>query len=57
MYEFLIDQGSESALTTLVGDLQQTDSNLVAFVGAGVSKQAGLPLWKELMAEIGRAHV
>ena len=48
-YDFLVDTGSNDVLTALQSQLQSGEHNLVAFVGAGVSKQAGLPLWTELM--------
>lgn len=53
-YPFLIDQASEIALDSLILDLKQENNNLAGFLGAGVSKQAGLPLWKELMTEMDK---
>ena len=50
----LIDEGSATALRQLSDELQQTGHNLVAFLGAGTSRQAGLPLWKELMEKMDR---
>ena len=54
MYGFLIDENSEIALRALIRELDQVGNNLAAFVGAGVSRQAGLPLWKELMAAMDK---
>src|SRR5215472_10524348 len=54
MYDFLIDQQSAAALENLREDLEPEGGNLVAFTGAGLSRQGGLPLWTELLAEMAK---
>lgn len=52
---YLIDTASEAVLHSLARDLATPGQGLLAFVGAGVSRQAGLPLWKELMHDMDAA--
>ncbi len=47
--EILLDDRSVEVFSQLQRDLADRSCNLAAFVGAGVSAQAGLPLWGELM--------
>ena len=49
----VIDAGSEDVLAALSRALATAGHNVVAFVGAGMSKQGGLPLWSELDAGAG----
>ncbi len=51
-YPFLIDGNSEAALELLAKELRDPEHRFLAFVGAGVSRQCGLPLWKELMIKM-----
>lgn len=51
-FPWLIDQQSESTLVSLRKLLEANKQSFAAFVGAGVSKQAGLPLWPELLEEM-----
>ena len=51
-HSYLIDATSEATMESLARDLSSPGQGLLAFVGAGVSRQAGLPLWKELMVDM-----
>jgi hypothetical protein len=46
-FNWLIDDVSESVLLSLGDDLSAGAQPFAAFVGAGLSKQAGMPLWTE----------
>ena len=48
----VIDAASEDVLAALSRELANPGHNVVAFVGAGMSKQGGLPLWSELMRSL-----
>ena len=48
----LIDAASEDVLAALSRQLSVDGHNVVAFVGAGMSRQGGLPLWSELMRSL-----
>ena len=56
MTELLLDDDSKAVIESLRTLLKEGNSgNLVAFAGAGLSAQAGLPLWNQLIKDLGDA--
>src|SRR5262245_56751570 len=56
MRDALLDDTSREVFTRLKHELGgQYASNIVAFAGAGLSAQAGLPLWQQLIKDLGTA--
>lgn len=56
MTELLRDDQSKAVLESLRALLsEESGGHLVAFAGAGLSAQAGLPLWNQLIQDLGDA--